>query len=183
MVSTDEHYTFTVDRERSLVAVFLQGQFYTITASAGAGGEISPSGEVIALPEEDKTFAMIPDNGYTVQKVIVDGIDIGSVESYTFRNVNANHSIHVQFGGLGLDEAYDLGLKVYPNPADDKIHIESPNMKKVSIFNLVGVQIDSKDVNDNHTIVNTTVFPQGTYVLKVEDNDGRIRYARFVVGK
>ena len=183
VVSTDDHYTFTVDRERNLVAVFSQGQFYTISASAGANGTISPEGEVVVMPGEDKIFAMIPNSGYRVQKVVVDGMDVGPVESYTFRSVNGNHSIHVQFSGLGVDDNIGLELKIYPNPANDKIYIENPNMKRVSFFNLFGIQIGSKEVNDDYTFFNTNEFPQGTYILKVENNDGRIGYSRFVIAK
>ena len=183
VVSTDDHYMFTVNRNRDFVAVFSQGLFYTISASAGANGSISPEGDVLVEPGEDKTFAMIPNSGCSVLKVVVDGMDVGPVESYTFRSVNGNHSIHVQFSGLGVDDAYDLGLNVYPNPAKDKVAVDCPNMKRLCIFNLFGVQIDSADVDGDHTVVNTSKFPQGTYILKMENNDGRIGYTRFVVVK
>ncbi|MBR4561622.1 MAG: T9SS type A sorting domain-containing protein [Bacteroidales bacterium] len=183
VVSTDDHYSFTVNRNRNLVAVFSQGLFYTINASAGANGTITPEGEVIVEPGVDKTFAIIPDNGCIVSKVLIDGIDIGAVESYTFRSVNANHSIRAQFSGLGVDDNINLDLKVYPNPANDIINVESQNMKRVSIFNLYGVQIESKEVNDEHAVFSTDNLSQGTYILKVESHDGRIGYTRFILVK
>jgi hypothetical protein len=182
-VSTENPYSFTVERERDLVAVFSQGLFYTITATAGVNGTISPDGSVFVEPGEDKTFTMIPNSGCQVSKVLVDGIDCGPIPSYTFRSVNEDHTIHVEFSGLGVDDHIGLELKIYPNPANDKIHIESPNMKRVSIFNLFGIQIESKEVIDDYTFVNTNEFPQGTYILKVENNDGRIGYLRFVIAK
>ena len=183
VVTTDDHYTFTVERDRNLVAVFSQGEFYTITATAGANGTITPEGEIIVEPGVDKTFAIIPNNGSVVSKVLVDGIDVGPVESYTFRSVSANHSILAQFSGLGVDDNTTLDLKVYPNPANDIINIESQNMKRVSIFNLFGVQIESKDVNDDHAVFNTDNLSQGTYILKVESQEGRIDYTRFILIK
>lgn len=183
VVSTEDHFTFTVDRNRSFVAVFSQGLFYTITASAGANGTITPEGEIIVEPGVDKTFAIIPNNGSVVSKVLVDGIDVGPVESYTFRSVSANHSILAQFSGLSVDDNTTLDLKVYPNPANDIINIESQNMKRVSIFNLFGVQIESKDVNDDHAVFSTDNLSQGTYILKVESQEGRIGYTRFILIK
>ena len=183
VVSTDDHYSFTVNRNRNLVAVFSQGLFYTINASAGANGTITPEGEVIVEPGVDKTFAIIPDNGCIVSKVLIDGIDIGPVESYTFRSVNANHSIRAQFSGLGVDDNINLDLKVYPNPANDIINVESQNMKRVSIFNLYGVQIESKEVNNDHSVFSTDNLSQGTYILKVESHDGRIGFTRFILLK
>ena len=183
VVSTEPTYFFTVNRDRNFVATFSQGLFYTISASAGPNGAISPEGEVFVEPGEDKTFAMLPNSGCRIQKVLVDGMDVGPVESYTFRSVSENHSIMVQFSGLGLDNNVSLDLKVYPNPANDKITIQCQNMKQVSVFNLFGVQIESKNVNDDHTIISTCNLPQGTYILKVENNDGAIGYSRFVVVK
>ena len=184
VISTEEHLApFVVDRDRSFVAVFHQGLFYTITASAGNNGTISPEGNVFVEPNEDKTFAMIPNSGCQVSKVLVDGVDRGPIPSYTFRNVNENHTIHVEFSGLGVDNHTSLDLKVYPNPAHDKINIQCQNMKQVSILNLLGVQIESKDVNDDHAVLSTDNLSQGTYILKVENNDGRIGYTRFILVK
>ena len=183
VVSTDEQYTFSVERDRNLVAVFSQGQFYTITASAGGNGSITPEGEIMVNPGEDKTFAIIPNSGCRVSKVLVDGVDVGPVESYTFRSVNANHSIRAQFSGLGVDDNPMHELKVYPNPANDKINIECPNMKRISVFNLYGVQIEIMDVNDDHAVFSTDNLSQGTYILKVESQEGRIDYTRFILIK
>ena len=137
----------------------------------------------MVFPGEDKTFTMIPNSGCRVSNVLVDGLDVGPVESYTFRNVNGNHSIRVQFSGLGVDDNTTFDLKVYPDPANDKINIQCQNMKQVSIFNLFGVQIERKDVNDDHAVLSTDNLPQGTYILKVENNDGRIGYTRFILMK
>lgn len=183
VISTDPTYSFTVNRDRSLVATFSQGLFYTISASAGPNGSISPEGDVFVQPGEDKSFTMIPNSGCRVKKVVVDGTNVGPVESYTFRNVNVNHTIRVEFSGLGVEDNNIMNLKVYPNPAYDKIYVESPDIKRITIFNLFGVQMDSKEVNDDSIVISTSNFSQGTYILKVEDNEGRIGYSRFVVAK
>ncbi len=180
VVSTDDHYTFTVVRDRNLVAVFSQGLFYTISASAGANGTISPEGDVFVEPGEDKTFAMIPNSGCSVQKVVVDGVDVGPVESYTFRSVNSDHTIHVQFSGLGVDDNTTLDLKVYPNPAKESLIVEGENMKRIAVFNLLGVQMAGQEVNDSHTSLNIDGLTKGTYILKVEYADGTVGYMRFV---
>ena len=183
VVSTDEQYTFSVERDRNLVAVFSQGQFYTITATAGPNGTITPEGEIIVEPGQDRAFTIIPNEGCRISKVLIDGVDMGPIPSYNFRNVHENHSIRAQFSGLGVDDNPMHELKVYPNPANDKINIQCQNMKQVSIFNLFGVQIERKDVNDDHAVLSTDNLPHGTYILKVENNDGRIGYTRFILMK
>jgi hypothetical protein len=49
---------------------------------------------------ESKSFAFTPNNGYTVANVLVDSVSLGSVSSYTFANVTANHKISVTFRQL-----------------------------------------------------------------------------------
>jgi hypothetical protein len=68
-----------------------------ITASAGAGGVINPSGPVSVNAGSNKTFQFIPDDGYRVLDVIVDGSSVGRSTSYTFTNVSSNHTISVTF--------------------------------------------------------------------------------------
>lgn len=71
--------------------------YYTIKATAGAGGAISPSGNVSVREGRDRTFTITPDKGYAVANVKIDGKSIGAVKSYTFENVRRNHAIEVIF--------------------------------------------------------------------------------------
>ena len=71
--------------------------YYTIKATAGTGGSISPSGNVSVREGRDRTFTITPDKGYAVANVKIDGKSIGAVKSYTFKNVRRNHAIEVIF--------------------------------------------------------------------------------------
>ena len=71
--------------------------YYTIEATAGAGGSISPSGSVSVREGGDQTFTITPDKGYAVSNVKIDGKSIGAVKSYTFANVSKTHTIEVIF--------------------------------------------------------------------------------------
>ena len=71
--------------------------YYTIKATAGAGGSISPSGNVSVREGGDQTFTITPDKGYAVANVKIDGKSIGAVKSYTFENVSRPHTIEVIF--------------------------------------------------------------------------------------
>ena len=71
--------------------------YYTIEATAGAGGSISPSGNVSVREGRDQTFTITPDKGYAVANVKIDGKSIGAVKSYTFENVSRTHTIEVIF--------------------------------------------------------------------------------------
>ena len=71
--------------------------YYTIKATAGTGGSITPSGNVSVREGRDKTFTITPDKGYAVSNVKIDGRSIGAVKSYTFENVRRAHAIEVSF--------------------------------------------------------------------------------------
>ena len=70
---------------------------YTIKATAGAGGSISPSGDVSVREGEDQAFTITTDEGYAVADVKIDGKSIGAVNSYAFENVRRTHTIEVIF--------------------------------------------------------------------------------------
>ena len=71
--------------------------YYTIKATVGAGGSISPSGNVSVREGRDRTFTITPDKGYAISNVKIDGKSIGAVKSYTFENVRRTHTIEVIF--------------------------------------------------------------------------------------
>lgn len=70
---------------------------YTITATAGANGTISPSGEVIVAEGENKTFTITANSGYHIKDVKINGASVGAVSTYTFNDVAANATITVEF--------------------------------------------------------------------------------------
>ena len=69
----------------------------TITATAGSGGSISPSGTVSVNYGGSQSFTITPNANYTIGSVVVDGSSAGAVTSYSFTNVTGNHSINVSF--------------------------------------------------------------------------------------
>jgi hypothetical protein len=70
---------------------------YTITASAGAHGSIDPEGRVVVSDGEEQVFIIIPDAGYQIDEVLINGDSIGIVEEYTFTNINKDYTIAVIF--------------------------------------------------------------------------------------
>ena len=70
---------------------------YTITATAGTGGSISPSGSVSVAQGGSQTFSIAANTGYQISSVTVDGVSQGAISSYTFSNVTAAHTISATF--------------------------------------------------------------------------------------
>jgi len=71
--------------------------YYDITATAGVGGSISPSGSVSVTGGSDKTFTVTPDSGYKIADVLVNGESVGAVSSYTLNNVSKDYTIEAKF--------------------------------------------------------------------------------------
>ena len=89
---------FDVPREGfSPFAIVWQTEAHTITATAGEGGTVTPSGDVSVAEGDDVTFTFAPDDGYVIADVKVDGESVGKVDSYTFSDVTVDHTIEVAF--------------------------------------------------------------------------------------
>lgn len=88
--------------------------YYTISASAGAGGSISPSGNISVREGRDKTFTITPADGYVISDVRVDGVSVGAVLSYTFDNVQKRHTIEAFFAKENPDTGNPF-TDVHPN--------------------------------------------------------------------
>lgn len=71
---------------------------YTITATAGENGTITPTGETQVYKGESQTFTITPNSGYQIDEVKVDGeiVEITG-NTYTFTNVTDDHTIEVTF--------------------------------------------------------------------------------------
>ena len=70
---------------------------HTITATAGSGGSISPSGEVAVTEGTDQAFTITPDEGNKVRDVAIDGKSVGALGSYTFEDVRGDLTISITF--------------------------------------------------------------------------------------
>lgn len=101
---------------------------YSISASAGINGSISPSGSISVNKDSSKTFTFTPNNGYTIDSVIVDGAYAGNGSSYTFSSVQTNHTISVKFRNAnymvsfnGNDERITTGTALISGTGDYSI--------------------------------------------------------------
>ncbi len=91
-----------------------QNTTFTITANAGSGGTITPSGAIKVNQGADQTFNISPASGYEVASVTVDGSNVGAVPSYTFSKVEGAHTIQASFStSNGQGQSWAAGV-FYP---------------------------------------------------------------------
>lgn len=102
------------------ISVSLTGKsldLYTLTATAGDGGQISPSGEIPARNGDSATFSIDPDPYYMITDVLVDGVSTGRRSSYTFSDISADHTISATFAPetyYDIDASATTGGRIDP---------------------------------------------------------------------
>jgi hypothetical protein len=88
--------TITVNGSGDITASFAVATF-TISASAGSGGSISPSGSVVVNYGANQSFTITPTAGYHITDVLVDNSSVGAIGSYAFTNIVADHTVTASF--------------------------------------------------------------------------------------
>ena len=125
MISISENMTITASFARDSSGGGSHTTRYTITASAGKGGEISPDGSVRVVRGSSKTFTITPDAGYVIEDVLVDGESVGAVDKYTFENVREKHTIEAVFAEQngGVADPDDTGVSGWLNTKDHSAYL------------------------------------------------------------
>ena len=151
--STPQGIKFSVQPGQFSPFALIAAQDYTITATAGNGGSISPSGAVTVNAGADQTFAITPNSGYSIADVKVDGTSVGDVNSYTFEDVAANHTINATF-------TYNGGGTITPDPDPDPEPTPDPDEPGIADPDDTGVA-DWLNTKDHEVFLNG--YPDGSF--------------------
>lgn len=176
-------YTFNgVTSDHTISASFEQ-VMHTITVNAGSNGTITPGGNVTVANGSDQTFDISADDGYEIADVQVDGVSVGAVASYTFRGVEADHTISASFiqdttATSAPDPASGAqassSIIIFPNPTNGTMHICGIDVKaRVRIFDLSGNERIYAEAGSNTTL-DVSDLKAGVYIIEVLENDKRV---------
>jgi|GEM_PF-2151343 len=159
-----------VTANHTIAASFVPVTKFTITATAGANGTITPSGAVSVDSGASQSFAVAADSGYEISAVLVDGISQGVVASYEFKAVAANHTIAARFVAIPvvkhtITATAGANGTITPSGA---VSVDSGASQSFAIaansgYHIAGVSVDGvsqgtpssydfTDVTANHTI-------------------------------
>ncbi len=122
-------HTFTNVQAPHTISATFAINTYTITASAGPNGSISPIGAVVVDHGANQTFTMTPNTAWHVVNVLVDGSPQGAIPAYTFTNVTANHTISVTFG---FSSHRSSAITISPDGTEG--WVVNPDHGSVSVF-------------------------------------------------
>lgn len=78
---------------------------YSISVTCGSGGSVSPSGAVMVEKGESATFRIVPDGGYELSELKIDGYAVSASEEYTFTDVKENHTLYAVFRSVNTETA------------------------------------------------------------------------------
>ncbi|MCL2845068.1 MAG: hypothetical protein FWE23_06420 [Chitinivibrionia bacterium] len=179
-----------------LVAGLQVAPSHSITVTAGAGGTISPSGDVLVREGRNQTFTITPENGYIIQDVKVNGVSRGKINSYTFQNTRGDSTIEASFRALadfGLTELINdefvwhinrwgnennvFASKLSNNPLEGSISVRTPHDGVSSAnFDLSLVDFDWSNVVN----INMTYTSDREFFLNLWDSENERGYMRLI---
>ncbi len=176
-------HTFDDVTENHTISVTFSLVDYVITASAGTGGSINPSGDVSVTHGDDQTFTITPETGYEIADVFVDGESVGAVTSHTFNDVTENHTISATFSLVDYVITASAGTGGSINPSGD-VSVTHGDDKTFTITPETGYEVSDVlvdevsvgavtsytfyDVTENHTI--SVSFVLGEYTITFYKN-------------
>ncbi len=81
-------------------------------------------------------------------------------------------SVTVTDSGVAVDENAISEISVYPNPTSSIINIAAEGMQNITIIDMAGRVVMSKDVNSNFETISAEGFAKANYMVRITTADG-----------
>jgi hypothetical protein len=173
-------------------------KLHTITATAGMGGTIEPSGEVHVVHGSAQSFLINPDDCYEIEDVLVDGLSQGNITEYEFTNVQDDHTIDVTFKKITYMITATAGDNGSISPSGF-VEVECGGSQTFTIlpdqcYTIADVEVDGQsvgavasysfsDVHADYTIHATfTLIPPSTIAATAGELDGENNFVEYENG-
>ena len=171
VVSTDAAYTFTVTGNRTLVANF-ELQTFEITASADPIEAASISGGGTYNYGDQVTLTIVRNEDWAFQNWTENGEVVSEEMTYTFI-ATENRDLVANFlftEGIGENS---VAAKVYPNPTQGEVMVESEGLNHVRIMNAYGQTVYNAKVEGNQIRIDLSNVAKGIYMMHIETEEGQ----------
>ncbi len=162
----------------SVLVTFAPLLTYTITAEAGTGGTITPSGDLTLFEGSGQTYSIVPNSGYRIDKVLVDNNPVDPSPEYVFSDLDANHTISVKF-------TTSIDAVAYPNPFRDNLNLMILSPEDYH-FDLSVVDMSTRLIYSLENLPGNEVIPinmnvaPGVYLLQIRLNGEKIAVVKVV---
>ncbi|MFY7671904.1 InlB B-repeat-containing protein, partial [Tenacibaculum sp. MEBiC06402] len=169
---TTNPLNITMDADKTVTANFSPIQ-RTLTVNA-ANGSVTASPNPVNGTYDDGTvvtLTAVPDSGYQFDSWSGDATGNTTQITVTMdgdKTVTASFSVT-----LGInDEKFKVPFKLYPNPVEDIIHIESKEIvEKIKIYNVLGKEVVSSTMSNES--INVSSLSKGLYFMIIETTSGK----------
>ena len=141
-------YTFDSVKSNQTISVIFKVQTFTITSSAGDGGSISPQGISTINYGAKPSYTISPNIGYVLDSLLINGLKVDSISSYTFDSVKSNQTISVKFKVQTFSITSSAGNGGSISPQDTTI-INYGTKVQYTITSNIGYIVDTLFVNGN----------------------------------
>ncbi len=165
-IITQQNEKIAFTSQLSGVSYFLEGVYelyekldpVTISISSSEGGVLSSTGEVSVEQGESKTITITPDEGYVIEKILVDGSEVEVSTSYTFENVTENHTFEVTFAKEKFTISVEVGV-------GGKASLEGDTVVAYGDDFMLSIQPDAGYEIDKIILDGIEVTPTESYIL------------------
>ena len=163
---------------------------------------INVIGEWMLEPHDNTTLKAIPSedsDNILSYKWYIDNVVKSTSDSLVLEDVTSNTDIRLEStsiknctdtlwitvtANVGIDEVEALQVNIYPNPASRYLNIESAEaLEQVVIYNAVGQQVVSRQIEGNAIQLDLGTLATGTYTLRISGADGSLTTRKIIVNK
>ena len=125
---------------------------FLVTVEPTENGRVTPGTDAYMTNLDNRTYTFLPNVGYKVKDVVVNGVSVGAVKSYTVSGITGDTSIRVEFEKI----EYSVSVKVGDNGSadiSDTVSVEHGSGIKVDITPNEGFAVDYVKVNGLLTVI------------------------------
>nr|MCR5114610.1 T9SS type A sorting domain-containing protein [Bacteroidales bacterium] len=173
---TSNTYTFPNVIANHTIEVIFSLNEYIITSTVHPidAGQINPYGTHIYTAGDSASYTIMAFPNYYIVDVQVDGVSVGSVSSYTFTNINENHTIEAFFATTDIEEAIENEVVVYAH--EHTVYVRSEGIgrvREVEIYDMQGRRV-VRQVGEGNEMRVDVPAAQGIYVVRVATTEGML---------
>ncbi|HCT30987.1 MAG TPA: hypothetical protein DIW31_09700 [Bacteroidales bacterium] len=168
----------TINANTTATATFsvIPATTYTLTVSHVGNGTVSPvDGESTHNDGESVNLTATPDQGWKFDKWEINGNTVTSASTQI--TINANTTAIATFSVINSVDVIENNLKIYPNPTNSYISIESKNViKNIQVLDLIGcAHYSSHLITKTITNIDLSNLPSGIYLIRVVEIDDKVQ--------
>ena len=178
VVSSSTSFSFNVSENATYVAHFILINYtVTVSASITEGGTVTGGGTYAY--GSTVTVVVTPNTNYIFGSWTENGNVVSQEASYSFVVTGNRQLVAVLNDVTGVEESREM-LSLYPNPANDKLFVESSQpIERCEVYSITGALLKRLDGEATRMELSVKSLPAGLYLLKLNTGN-QVLTRRFI---